>query len=140
MLSAPVGPCSPVGPRGPVTVLSAPVGPCSPVGPCGPVFPDDTYPMLYTCPTINCEEGSLVARSGFTFIIEYVVLFCAGMLSNSVIDELFPIVKDKHTLLDFGSVFDIFINDSRIVRRAVVKDDKLQVIRDKYNHDWLYLD
>ena len=69
---------------------------------------------------------------------EYVVLMCSGMLSNCVIDELFPFIKDKHTILDFGSVFDIFINDPRIVRRSVVKNEKLQKIRKSYPSDWIF--
>jgi len=69
---------------------------------------------------------------------EYVVLMCSGMLSNCVIDDLFPFVKDKHTILDFGSVFDIFIDDPRIVRRAVVNNSKLNKIRELYKADWLF--
>ena len=69
---------------------------------------------------------------------EYIVLLCSGMLSNCIIDELFPFVKDKHTLLDFGSVFDIFINDSRIVRRSVVKDENLRRVRRLYTKDWIF--
>lgn len=69
---------------------------------------------------------------------KYVVLLCSGMLSNCIIDDLFPFVKDKHTMLDFGSVFDIFINDSRIVRRSVVNNDKLKKVRKLYTKDWIF--
>lgn len=87
----------------------------------------------------NSESGNMsVSDTSDSNKKEYVVLMCGGMLSNCVIDDLFPFVKDKHTILDFGSVFDIFINDPRIVRRAVVKNEKLNKIRKLYPQDWIF--
>jgi len=83
----------------------------------------------------NNPSKNIINKSTTT---EYIVLMCSGMLSNCVIDDLFPVVKDKHTILDFGSVFDIFIDDPRIVRRAVVNNDKLDKIRKLYSDDWLF--
>jgi hypothetical protein len=38
-----------------------------------------------------------------------VIIFCAGMASNCMIDDLFPIIGQRVTMLDMGSVWDAYL-------------------------------
>lgn len=59
------------------------------------------------------------------------VIFCASMASNCFIDNLYKYAKGKHSLLDFGSVFDAMVDDTTIFQRTPVKN-KIKEIREQY--------
>ena len=39
-----------------------------------------------------------------------IFLFCASMCTNYIIDQLFELTLNKHTMLDIGSAFDNFLS------------------------------
>lgn len=50
------------------------------------------------------------------------VIFCSSMMTNCIIYDLYKEVDKKHTLVDFGSVFDLFIDNKNIKYRLNKKD------------------
>lgn len=63
-----------------------------------------------------------------------IILFCASMLTNCIIDSLFERTIDKHTMLDIGSSFDVFfINNKDIIKRSVFREAyKPELIQNLY--------
>ena len=60
------------------------------------------------------------------------VIFCSSMMTNCIIYDLYKEVDKKHTLIDFGSVFDLFIENKNIKYRLDKKDRKK--ILEKYKN------
>jgi len=69
-----------------------------------------------------------------------VFIFCASLMSNVIIDNLFLESKDKHFMLDFGSAIDTFIDHRRVGRTSLprrINGDDLKNLREKYPKDWI---
>jgi hypothetical protein len=68
-----------------------------------------------------------------------VFIFCASMMTNAIIDNLFLETKDKHFMLDFGSAIDTFIDHRRVGRRIPrrIIGNGLRELRKKYPKGWI---
>lgn len=59
-----------------------------------------------------------------------VLLLCAGMLSKVMAYELHPLLGDRYTILDLGSLFDVYCcKDSRSYARRMVKEERQKLRR-----------
>lgn len=59
-----------------------------------------------------------------------VILFCAGMMSGLMIDEIAKNVGDKVTAIDCGSVFDPYLNYStrKYHQQIIDRESKLKIV------------
>jgi hypothetical protein len=55
-----------------------------------------------------------------------IIILCAGMTSNCIIDDLFPVIGDRVTILDMGSVWDAYIGveSRRWIRRVSISNKR----------------
>jgi len=74
------------------------------------------YDYFITIPNINCflyaneiikQINSIINNESKNFVF----IFAASMTTNYIIDYFFKKYENKHFMLDFGSAFDIFIED-----------------------------
>ena len=77
---------------------------------------DIEYRVFQSVPIKDCWlKKDLIVASVLRILKDMngaVVLFCASMAANVMIDEIYKEVGDKHTLIDAGSIFDVHVGNN----------------------------